>query len=1159
MQIRHTVIVESNTPVRDTYMLNIRFLCWLAALWLLTTASGITQERPPVESANAGLEPAKILSANSKTSVLKDHPSWTSVPRYLIGGVLHQVKPFSGTTLELEVIEGGVLFIVAPRALSKLEKNAIENVKLQSVDDILKLGFKSIGNLPEYKHRNKSVAQYLLRKTVKKGERLSIKTHADLPPTAIIPDVKNLAAAMKPLKGNREMIPPLQNWDYEPIDLLKQVDNFDGVYRQGVWTFCDKGLKALGSLDNTKLMGFSFPVGESLPPEYDMEFVVERLSGKSALRIGYVSGAAQGVVRIDSVKDGSGIEYLDGETPNETFQKQPIFNGQGPCWITIKVRVDGIEVLANGNRVVDYEGDIRRIGTQKDWENLRFYRDPFLLFNNADYLIRSAKIFPMRSGPEVKEWIKTFRPAFRRWTLTQGNSKETSDLRYEAFDSNRVIVAMRNGETHFIDINFLSDFDRMYVRSQNGEGNGESDLPEDVVKKLKAATVYVRSYGISKVVNRSVGVLFHKEGNVGYIALSRLAVYHWESGPAPELDGRVEVNFHFGEEREFALDAEIMYRGGDLIDRMVEDLAVLKVVSDDLPEPIDLFDSNDVNEEMTSYVVTHEAWNVFGKEIPESKKKAVVLKVPVRPHIDRYFFGRKIVRFQSQLDCTPGGAVVDKSGKVLGLMFDSRGAAHSAQSILYKFRVRSDAPHWGLLKRIGNRGEFLMWNTWIAPPPHPKSIILMLTEANRAELPNGRPLDGDWKPFSTTGQSFPMKLHGNMLVGTFKADLTKRYVMQYRFVTHEGKEQWSRIIYVDLNPPSPLDDLLVRTLTLPEQPGAIRTFAEPVNVDRLAVLGEVDRSEVAGATRLDFKDPTGAEWVDEGRTLIVLEKGGRIAKLSLPEFRIVKELQIPSTNCAELALSKAGIVVRLGDKQQTLVINPNTLKVERSIATPFPIQLTASPNSNIGFSLGADRHLYALDFRKGNIRRKYNQATGYRDWTLGSGKDAIPPLAIEDIAMTPDGKYLFAHDKQRVYRYSVKGEQLRYEEGTQPLVSHALELVVGPGSKGVALTSPVGNFSAVSFPDHEGTLHFATNDLKTPTRSIPSTAIIFAFHNSGRWIYESNRDKGVVLRDEVGKTVSELTLLDNTSKTMFLRPYPIGNRVLVNRNGNLFFVDFGNE
>jgi dienelactone hydrolase len=105
-------------------------------------------------------------------------------------------------------------------------------------------------------------------------------------------------------------------------------------------------------------------IPDSLPPQYRLTVVAERLEGNDSFNIGLVVGGRQTMLVLEGWgARASGLNTVDGRTAdnNATTYSSPIFAPGRATTIVCDVRATSVRATCDGRTVVNWEGDARRL------------------------------------------------------------------------------------------------------------------------------------------------------------------------------------------------------------------------------------------------------------------------------------------------------------------------------------------------------------------------------------------------------------------------------------------------------------------------------------------------------------------------------------------------------------------------------------------------------------------------------------------------------------------------------------------------------------------------------------------------------------------------------------------------------------------------------
>ncbi len=149
------------------------------------------------------------------------------------------------------------------------------------------------------------------------------------------------------------------------INLLQKIDPKRDVI-EGDWKYTGKVLTFAGDKEWSRIQ-----VPYKTPEEYDLTVVAERIRGTEILIIGLVVDGHQATVVLDGWGGGvSGLERIDGKVSqdNETTRRGWRFTNGKPTTIVCKVRKGVVSVTCDGEEIVEWKGDARRLSIVGGWK-----------------------------------------------------------------------------------------------------------------------------------------------------------------------------------------------------------------------------------------------------------------------------------------------------------------------------------------------------------------------------------------------------------------------------------------------------------------------------------------------------------------------------------------------------------------------------------------------------------------------------------------------------------------------------------------------------------------------------------------------------------------------------------------------------------------------
>ncbi|MGV3485338.1 MAG: hypothetical protein ACO1RT_13040, partial [Planctomycetaceae bacterium] len=150
----------------------------------------------------------------------------------------------------------------------------------------------------------------------------------------------------------------------DAVDLLAQV-KLEDAFAVGRWT------KENGVLQSPKQYGARLELPYTPPPEYRLIIVAEPLDEPNALLLGQRSGEHR-FAALFGFKQGTGrlsaIENIDGRNVgNETTYTGDLFKPHQLSQVIVEVTRAGVQMSVDGRRIVDWQGDSKRLSLSDYW------------------------------------------------------------------------------------------------------------------------------------------------------------------------------------------------------------------------------------------------------------------------------------------------------------------------------------------------------------------------------------------------------------------------------------------------------------------------------------------------------------------------------------------------------------------------------------------------------------------------------------------------------------------------------------------------------------------------------------------------------------------------------------------------------------------------
>lgn len=1129
----------------------------LRILSYLTFMAGALLTRHSQADGTAQPVPAKIRVASARTMELDGAKNWSSMPRYLGGSTLFLPIRDSTSDLHFIVDEPGVVAMLCPVPPERVAPAAAR--ELTTLAEIGQQGWRRIATVHLIdRSRDPPLRPFALYwKEVAAKEQYKLRTHPALPAVAVLPrsemvstlvsraGVNSSADEGAPTRVQPVVLPP---WEYDPIDLLDRAATPSLSCLLGTWTFRESALLgATLGYDQSKAALIAIDV--TPPAEYDIDMEVTRLSGKGALKLGLVSGDSQFVLAMGGAGHGSGLEELDGKTPNATFTKGELFTQNKKSWVHINVRVTRITVTVDGRQVVDWTGDVRRLGSAMWWARHKVHRQPFLWFEDAAFRFDRAVLFPQRSGPASRSWQRQKTVTYRKWTFTDGGG--AADLRFNGLDSRQLLLESRQGDVTKFAADKLCGFDQAYVRRTYSQVQSpKENLADEALGGITDALVYIQLHKTESYQRGIAGVLYKKKGNTGYVVTAALPFSAW-SGSKEVHYGDTQVTFHYGKSNQQRVPAELLFIGPGRYGPY-QDIAILKLHAENLPEPIDISDSRTPNGGDPLFLVTYPDMRDGNEELPQEQREVIVVKSNAIALTQSFVEKMGGFEFDHRGFTAAGGPIVDGDGRLLGIANYRQGSARTARWLAIAARGQIEQVQFGVVAQEGNTAKVHLVAHWSGNPDMPHRIAALVAP-HPPELPKRDHAEMNWSPLSGA-QLFKLDTRGDYVGGVVSADRRTNQAFQFQVTLRDGETFYTQPQSLSLPAAAAQDAWLAatpdRVPDVPAPQAADRPTPKPTG-SSFSLVGQQRDMEFGKVTTLKMlpeKRPQHLAWSRDSKQLYMLEKRGQLRMVSLDDLTVRRELQIPSEECRSIATTSQGMAVVVADMQQLWVVDEETLEVKRRIQLPNVVMVAGLADSAICFASGSQNELYSVDVENGRLLRLFRPATFRQDWfTQMQQPNAFPPAEFGGITLSPNGKYLFTRDAERLYRFKVQGHELFYEDASGIINRNPGRPVVSNDSRWVVIPNGGGNLQLTAMPIKPYSLYvFPVDQLDNPKTAlhIGSYPSHLGFNETGDRIFTSNFENTLLIFNGDGKKLGEYKLADRGSLEGLLA-HPQGSRVLL--------------
>ena len=161
------------------------------------------------------------------------------------------------------------------------------------------------------------------------------------------------------------------------------------------------------------------------------------------------------------------------------------------------------------------------------------------------------------------------------------------------------------------------------------------------------------------------------------------------------------------------------------------------------------------------------------------------------------------------------------------------------------------------------------------------------------------------------------------------------------------------------------------------------------------------------------------EWIDNGNACLVSgsnKQGSVIYELTFPDLKEKQRLQFKGSVGSKLLTSGEGPLLEVKRNKEYWLLNTGKLSVSAKISNRDNKEIAVSPGLSIAFfikdSYPSDQ-ITAFDLK--NKRVLYEKEFG----KLKSTDNGSPLTDVDNIFITPDGKYLICENDQSLHRYTI--------------------------------------------------------------------------------------------------------------------------------------------
>ena len=270
-------------------------------------------------------------------------------------------------------------------------------------------------------------------------------------------------------------------------------------------------------------------------------------------------------------------------------------------------------------------------------------------------------------------------------------------------------------------------------------------------------------------------------------------------------------------------------------------------------------------------------------------------------------------------------------------------------------------------------------------------------------------------------------------------------------------------------------------------------------------------------------------WSRDAKHAYLLEEDGTLRKVSVAGPKEVAKEKLPLSPCSWLADSAEGLLVAV-PQQGILVVDPDTLKVKRTISMPMGNRLASHPKSSLAFVSKAVNELAVIDLKKGNTVATHKS------------KDFGQAFCFSNPALSPDGKFLYSEGSLRVHRFELNGTALKLQQiGTS---IHGRDFTLSGDGKFM-----VGGTTGAILPV------FASDNLAAPAFTLKNASTVRApsLGQTAKRIFAYHQFKQFAILDQNGNASKSIELPGPWTRQVLVAPDD--TRAIVLTSKHIFLIE----
>ena len=340
--------------------------------------------------------------------------------------------------------------------------------------------------------------------------------------------------------------------------------------------------------------------------------------------------------------------------------------------------------------------------------------------------------------------------------------------------------------------------------------------------------------------------------------------------------------------------------------------------------------------------------------------------------------------------------------------------------------------------------------------------------------------------------------------------------------------------------------------------------ADKGSQESVAKAGMISGNASVFPTTIDIgPSPDALIWARDYKSFYALSAEGVIQQVSVPELVEIRRVDLGS-KASHLFLTKRGLVVLSRPSRKVFLLDERTLTVTGSLGAGGALHLAAAPESDV-IAVGDIANLRLIDLARNNkVLGTFNAfALGAESGAgLRRSPDAEVPLtAWRRIAMSRDGKMLFAGNDDTLHRFDIRSGRLFYREQSMP-IGAGRRITISDDGRYVAAPVATGNNRAGS--SHGGgrepaTFVFSSQNIRQPavTLSSGSESLAVAFDSKGKRMFTQNRKHPLLIYSYSGKLLESYSFpRPPGADTDQILSHPSGAGVVLNMRGKIFWMQF---